>query len=162
MSKPTLEERFWAKVDRTGGPDACWEWRGARKPRGYGNLVSSGRYTSSHRTAYELAHGPIPDGMCVMHRCDNPPCCNPGHLHLGTHADNMAEMVTRGRSKGAIGPRPDWAGERNRNSKLSTADVASLRAALASGETGRSVAARFGISPAQVSRIKNGTRRTVG
>lgn len=93
-------EWFWSKVDRSGGPDACWPWTMARLPRGYGVLAYQQRQTYSHRVAYLLDSGFIPDNVpFVCHTCDNPPCCNPDHLWLGTHADNMADMVAKGRER---------------------------------------------------------------
>lgn len=88
--------RFWAKVDRRG-PDECWPWSGSRKPRGYGHFIIGRRDHNAHRLAYELANGPITDGMHVLHSCDNPPCCNPAHLFLGTHTDNMHDMRLKSR-----------------------------------------------------------------
>lgn len=88
---------FWAKVERRG-PDECWPWVGARKPRGYGNVRIDGKYRLAHRVAWELATGTtIPSGCIVMHRCDNPPCCNPAHLLMGTMKDNTADMRRKGR-----------------------------------------------------------------
>lgn len=99
---PSLEERFEAKVDRTPGqgPDGdCHEWQGHRIKWGYGSFKLGRAVKKAHRVAYELAHGPIPSGMLVKHSCDNPPCCNPAHLSLGTQIGNMAEMLERGRKR---------------------------------------------------------------
>lgn len=85
-------DRFWSRVD-VGAPNACWEWQGARDSFGYGQAREA-----THRTAWALTHGPIPSGMCVCHRCDNPPCCNPDHLFLGTRADNNRDRHAKGRS----------------------------------------------------------------
>jgi hypothetical protein len=87
--QPVTSETFWPRVDQSGD---CWPWLGARQSTGYGNLKADGRYLRAHRVAYELANGPIPDGMEVMHLCDNPPCCNPAHLAIGDHAANMAQQ----------------------------------------------------------------------
>ena len=76
----------------------CIEWTGATNGCGYGSIQVSGRMVLVHRLAWELVNDPITDGLCVLHRCDNPSCCNVDHLSLGTHADNMADMVTKGRA----------------------------------------------------------------
>jgi hypothetical protein len=76
----------------------CIEWTGVRFARGYGR-TSLGEY--AHRLAWEAEHGPIPAGMVVRHRCDNPPCVNVDHLQLGTQAENLADMVARGRARKA-------------------------------------------------------------
>jgi hypothetical protein len=91
----TLPERLWGNVDKE--PDGCWVWKGTRNPKGYGRISVSGRQDGTHRVAYRLAHGEIPDGLVVRHRCDNPPCINPAHLEVGTPADNSRDMVERGR-----------------------------------------------------------------
>lgn len=72
-------------------------WTGSQWAGGYGSFGYEGTVQSAHRVAYQLAFGPIPDGMHVLHSCDNPPCVNPAHLHIGTHTDNMREKVSRGR-----------------------------------------------------------------
>lgn len=98
--KPTPAPiRFWRKVDQSGGPDACWPWMGARKPKGYGNFCTvrtPPKTVLAHRYAYEQTHGPIPEGLVLRHRCDNPPCCNPAHLLPGTGAENTQDAIERG------------------------------------------------------------------
>ena len=101
-TRKSTAERFWAKVDRSDGPDACWPWTGHRARRGYGQFKMFGRSVPAHRVAWELTNGPIPPGdhfgtMCACHRCDNPPCCNPTHLFLGSMADNVADRDAKGR-----------------------------------------------------------------
>ncbi len=92
-----VAERFWPKVRRGEG---CWEWTGARSAKGYGRLTAGRRgdgYLRTHRLSFELAYGPVPDGLFVLHRCDNPPCVRPDHLFLGTKSDNMRDAVSKGR-----------------------------------------------------------------
>jgi len=94
----TLEDRFWAKVDRSGGPDACWEWTGA-KSRGCGYINRGGKtYVPAPRVAWELANGPIPDGLYVCHHCDNRGCVNHTHLFIGTASDNAQDRNRKGRA----------------------------------------------------------------
>lgn len=90
----TLEQRFWKKVDKT---DTCWEWIGAIAGRRYGCFWDGRRLVYAHRVAYEIAYGPIPDGLDVLHHCDNPRCVRHDHLFLGTHQDNMDDMMIKGR-----------------------------------------------------------------
>lgn len=77
--------------------DGCWEWNGARTSAGYGMKRINKKNYYTHRLAYSWANDGIPEDMCVLHKCDNPPCCNPDHLFLGTDADNMADKVAKGR-----------------------------------------------------------------
>jgi hypothetical protein len=86
-------ERFWPKVDQSGGPDACWPWTAYCQPNGYGEFDKKW----AHRVAYELAIGPITPGGTICHTCDNPRCVNPSHLFLGTQGDNVRDMVAKGR-----------------------------------------------------------------
>jgi HNH endonuclease len=85
-------ERFWQKVDKRG-PDDCWEWLGSRGQWGHGRFNTRGTVQWSHRISYELANGPIPDGLIVRHKCNFSPCCNPAHLILGTQADNVQDKL---------------------------------------------------------------------
>lgn len=90
-----LADRFWAKVDISGD---CWLWSGAiYAESGYGRLSFQRKALGAHRVAWQLVNGPIPDGMLVCHRCDNPPCVRADHLFLGTQSDNIADMWAKGR-----------------------------------------------------------------
>lgn len=91
--------QFLARVDRSGGPDACWPWLGLRDKDGYG-LVSHRRrhnYERTHRMAWEIANGPIEVDVLILHTCDTPPCCNDAHLFDGTHMDNVRDKLRKGR-----------------------------------------------------------------
>lgn len=139
--KERIEDRFWEKIDKQKD-DACWPWNKARKEKGYGRFEYKGKTVHAHRMAYALTKGPIPDGMTVRHTCDNPCCCNPSHLQLGTTLENVNDMVSRGRH-----PR----GERHGKSKLTTREVEEIRG---SNETGNVLAESYGVHPSVISSIK--------
>lgn len=120
-SELTIFGRFWQKV-QFGRPDECWIWTGARDSKGYGSLGLGGgdsRSTSAHRIAFELGGGVASDQ--VRHTCDEPACVNPAHLLAGTHAENMADMVARGRVA---------RGERCPQARLTDALVREIRASV--------------------------------
>lgn len=100
----SIAARFWPKVDRRGA-DECWPWLASKDRHGYGH-ISAGRRGKSplkaYRVSYELANGPIPEGLHVRHTCDNPHCVNPAHLLVGTAADNVADRMNRGRFNSAV------------------------------------------------------------
>ena len=135
-------ERFWSKVN-LGDPDHCWEWTGAIiSNRGYGKLKVKGKHRLAHRLAWELKVGEIPSGKCVCHKCDNPACVNPSHLFLASHAENMADMVRKGRSRSHGRPR-----------LLDDSDKAAIRS---DTRIQKQIASDYGISQQAVSAIKLG------
>ena len=143
-----LRFRFLAKLifTTTGG---CWLLAGARHPQGYGLIKrKDGVQLRAHRVAYELTHGTIPAGSFVCHRCDNPQCVRPSHLFLGTHDENMADMVAKGRAARLCG-------NRNGSARLLPADVAAIREAKGYR---RDIAAQYGISASAVGLIKRRER----
>jgi hypothetical protein len=87
---------FWEKVIQTE-TDHCWEWIGATQSQGYGSFSINGKTYLAHRISYTICHGDIPEGLCVLHHCDNRLCVNPGHLFLGTNFDNIQDMVRKNR-----------------------------------------------------------------
>lgn len=139
--------RFWSKV-KTGGLDQCWIWQGSKRGQ-YGGLMFRGKRDGAHRVSYLINCGEIPEGIDVLHRCDNPLCVNPAHLFLGTHADNMHDMKMKGRAKA---PR----GERANAGKLTAAEVLQIRELLKIGLTHREIAACFGVSQVAVTNIHTG------
>lgn len=117
-----FKERFWSKVDQRG-PDECWPWTAYCKPSGYGQFVlRKGRFVTASRIALGLTIGrPIEANEVACHKCDNPPCCNPSHLLIGTQSDNAYDCVSKGRANRARG-------EATFSSKLTEADVIAIRA----------------------------------
>jgi len=96
----SIKERFWKKVV-AGDPNECWEWQGHINPvTHYGRIIVAGKSLYPHRVAYELEYGPIPAGLYICHRCDNPRCCNPSHLFAGTPSDKVKDAVQKGRWTG--------------------------------------------------------------
>jgi hypothetical protein len=136
-----LATRLWAKVNRG---DGCWEWRGWKDDKGYGYIQDGDRRRFTHRVSWELTNGPIAAGMFVCHHCDNPPCCRPDHLFLGTAQDNQTDMRIKGRST---------RGERNARAKLTTADVVEIRRLLMAGLRNCDVAERFNIARSVITNI---------
>jgi hypothetical protein len=145
----TIEERFWPKVDKSGGPDACWLWTGS-KDKGYGKINSPWRKVdTASRVAYRLCIGPIPDGMDVCHTCDNPPCVNPKHLFAGTRKQNLEDAAHKGRMKDN-NKAHKRSGSGNGRAKLVEADVLAIRAAYAGGESMKSLARHYSISDSAI------------
>lgn len=97
----SLEERFWSKVNKDGPlwkGTPCWVWTAAKDGHGYGQFVLNGKKALSHRVAWEMANGSIPDGLEVLHLCDNPPCVRPDHLRPDTHKANLQDAARKGRA----------------------------------------------------------------
>lgn len=150
-----IPHRFWSQVDKSGGPNACWEWTGSLR-NGYGQMsyLDGGktRNEGTHRVAWRLTNGPIPDGMFVCHACDNPPCCNPSHLFLGTALDNNRDANRKGRHPHDAAWNP--AGEVNPKAKMTDAQVIEARRRWAAGGVSKSQLAReYGVSSTMMSWI---------
>lgn len=153
--RPKLrEDRFWEKVRRTTDATECWEWIAAVDKSGYGEFGHGGGpgWKKAHRVAFAMEKHLIPPGMQVLHKCDNRRCVNPNHLFLGTAADNVRDMVVKGRngwdrSMGAA----KW------NAKMTDEKVAVLRLAAEHGVLLSDLARYYGISRTQAMRIADGT-----
>jgi hypothetical protein len=148
---PTDEERFWALVDKSGD---CWLWTGFVTDD-HGRFRFRGRATWAHRVAWELTHGPIPNGFSVLHTCHVGSCVNPAHLYLGTQADNVRDRVRSGRQPSKAKGYDYWpTGERHPNARLTDAQAGELRASWAAGGvTKMALARRFAISHKTVRQI---------
>ena len=136
------ETRFWMKVKSDG---ECWEWTGGTRAGGYGSVWVGGKSKYAHRYSYALHYGPISGDLCVCHRCDNRLCVNPRHLFLGTHADNVADKVAKGRQVRGV---------RARHAKLSPQEIDVIRGVLGRhrvGGVGEFLARWFGVSRQAVS-----------
>lgn len=168
----TLREWFWSMVSKSEG---CWTWTGQHTRAGYGHISFMGhRWRYAHRVAWELSNGPIPHGRLVCHRCDNPGCVRPDHLFLGTQADNMRDMVSKGRNASSKGtarlPHGDshWArlrpervrrGEQVNKAKLTAEEVLAIRAGYqrGRGNTNQVVLAKqYGVKQAAIWNILAG------
>jgi hypothetical protein len=143
-----IPERFWAKVDKTGD---CWIWQGSCRQDGYGQFAvrKPRRTVKAHRFAWELAHGPISEGLAVCHSCDNPPCVNVAHLFLGTTGDNVRDSHAKGRA--AVGDRMPTA-------KLTPLLVRTIRAQRLSGMTHQAIADCAGVSRQLITHVLSGHR----
>jgi hypothetical protein len=128
----------------------CEEFQGHRNAGGYGRLSRGGRLWLAHRWAWTQVYGPIPDGVKVLHACDNPPCTNVDHLWLGSQRDNIADRVRKGRSA---------RGERSNFARLTDADVAEIRRRRAAGEKLRTIARDFGTGVSYTCQVARGRAR---
>jgi hypothetical protein len=142
------EDVFMARVEKT---DSCWVWQGSRNGYGYGvMMLPGGKMVRAHRYSYERFKGPIPNGMVIMHSCDNPPCVNPDHLNVGTKADNNADTAKKNRHNYGT---DHW------NGRLSRQAIADI---LASTDQQSVLARRYGVCQSHISRIKSGFHRRNG
>ena len=143
-----LIERFKSRLQVT---EFCWLWTGSKLPRGYGRLYYQNKGYYAHRLALEIFKGvKVPDGMVVMHACDNPACCNPDHLSVGTQTDNMRDASSKGRT---VNP-SDWNGIANPKAKLTAAQTAEIKRRLLAGERPADLAREFGVGRARTTMIR--------
>lgn len=141
--------RFWSKVSKSCDVSACWEWTGSINESGYGKFRrTEGDTCYAHRFAKEMVDGPIEEGMCVLHSCDNPKCVNPAHLFIGTKADNVKDMDAKGRSR-----RAGVCGEQHGMAKLDESDVKTIRAMKSDGESSAYIAGIYGVCKDTICKI---------
>ena len=145
----TFEQRFWERVNR-GDVNSCWEWKACRGKEGYGQLKKRRKMVLAHRLSYILSFGEIADNICVLHRCDNPPCVNPKHLFLGTREDNNKDKKNKGRQ-------PSHVGNHNPNRKINAEQVKQIRELYATGNyLQKELSKLFGVNQPHISRIIRG------
>lgn len=151
-------EIFWSRIDKSCGDDACWPWTLAKNEAGRGKVYWMGSLKYAYRVAYELFYGNFNKSLLVCHKCDNPTCCNPKHLFLGTQQDNMNDALRKGRVK--ILPPMDW---KNRTKphhwqKLSENQVLEIVSRYRAGERQSDLAKEFKINDSAIHKIMHGER----
>jgi hypothetical protein len=153
-------DKFWSYVDKERSNifyngERCWEWARGCFPNGYGSVKFGNKTRHTHRVSYELAFGDIPQGLLVLHHCDNKPCVNPRHLFVGTVQDNSDDKVSKGRQP---------AGETNGRCKLSDEQVAEIRRRYKpygiGGGSSPALSKEFGVSHNQIQRIVRREQRS--
>ena len=157
FARPTVSDRFWEKVDKT---DGCWLWTASVFQHGlpYGQFQLNG-IPHHHRVAWTLVNGPIPDGIRVLHHCDNPPCVNPEHLFLGTDADNNRDMMAKGRFRQGNTTLTAAKGEGHPKHRLTEEQVSAIRSRYTGAWGEQSQLAReFGVSQTTIFQIVNQQR----
>ena len=158
------ERRFWGKV-QIAETDQCWPWLACSSPKGYGMIGFRGKLYAAHRVAFFLTEWWHNQSLCVCHRCDNPPCCNPSHLWLGTLADNSMDCIRKGRTNNGsahrayargdrhharLRPERLSRGEQHYKARLTESDVREIRSRFLQGETSRSLGQAFGVCKSNV------------
>lgn len=149
-AKPTIK-RYLEKVLKS---DGCWKWLGAKTKNGYGVIRgnASGKPIFAHRFSYAHFNGCIPDGLLVLHKCDNPECTNPDHLFVGTQKDNVHDMMAKGRKPQVVGLK----GQLSPRAKLTWDQVREIKKMLSDGIKCASIARKFYVTPETISAIKHG------
>jgi hypothetical protein len=146
-----LEDRFLENSNKSGPVHfaintRCWLWTGHRGSNGYGRIKVSGKVQMAHRMAWEIENGSIPEGLCVLHRCDNPSCVRPDHLFLGTHRDNAIDREMKGRGS-------KQRGEERGSAKLTNQDIPRIRELCDNGVTQRAAARIYGVAQSTIGEI---------
>ena len=134
--------RFWSKIKET--ETGCWEWQGSRRPDGYGRIMIGKKRRTTHRIAFLLHHGELPEDKFICHTCDNPPCCNPLHLFKGTPKDNSLDQYAKGRSTH---------GTRNGRAILIPEQIIEIRRLRRAGLSYSKLASSFGVTKNNIAMI---------
>lgn len=145
FKKIPLGERFYDRILENA--NGCWIWQRGLDKNGYGRSSINRKGVQAHRVSWVIHKGKIPDGMQVLHRCDNPPCVNPEHLFLGNNADNMTDKMKKNRQT---------RGHDVNTSKINASDVFRIRGLLSEGWSGRKISKLLGLKDHHVYDIKNG------
>jgi hypothetical protein len=160
--------RFWAKVNKKG-PDDCWPWTACVDRHGYGTFVIGRSKKRAHRVSFELCHRALSPGECALHKCDNPPCCNPAHLWAGSLKDNMIDMASKGRDGATMHPDRVARGDRHKSrtmpestlrgedvasAKLTEKDVRAIRKLRSEGHSSTLIAKTFRVDRRTIDRIR--------
>ncbi len=163
-STKSLEEYFWERVNKHGPVPAhrprlgrCHVWTGGKNPGGYGNLKTQGKTRSAHVVGFELQNGPVPTGMCVLHKCDNRACIRGSHLFLGTYKDNAQDAAAKGRHKN-----PRMPGELHPLARLTQVQVSAMRAEFREGTSKPSLEMKYKITRRHLNRVLSGERWNEG
>lgn len=147
----------------------CWVWTGSKDIDGYGSLRDGHKIKRAHRVSWEIHNGPIPEGLAVLHKCNNPSCVNPEHLKLGDHTENMQDRKRNGRawhsekwkaklSEKMTGRQITWkAALAEANRKISREQASTIASRLSNGEKVSAIADEFGVHRTSISKIKKGT-----
>ena len=152
--KPSATERFWSFVDTSGD---CWLWTGTHNRAGYGHFKAGGRQHTATRWLWQTWFGEIPEGLFVLHHCDNPPCVNPEHLWLGSAQDNSNDMKAKGRHRVVRPENPYYPnGQRHGVAKLTDSQAQEIADRRRNGEISKALAAEFGVHCNTIYRIHSG------
>ena len=142
------QEYFFKQISIENHINNCWIWIGNCNKQGYGKLTSKKKTWMSHRFSWMIYNGQIPPGLCILHKCDNPPCCNPDHLFIGTHKDNSKDMVIKKRNR-------DDRGSKHPMHKLNEQQVLKIRESIENGEQQSKLAIQYNVGPMTISNIKH-------